>query len=284
MDDLEILDWGLANYPPGATYGPRSLASHAVVWILTGNVLITVDGRTHEALPGTVALLHPGQRDHYRWDTTHRTCHGYVHFHAHGLLAGHAIVRPLDRLGPVITELQTFLTRIDAGCEHAVLATSCLRTALLRLAVDDTESPWGPGHGHPAIDRLLAGLAQYWANGPALSLALPALAQLAGVSRAQLGRICHRELGCSPVAMLRNLRLERSARLLECSTLPLTAIAADAGFADPFHLSHAFRRRYGHSPQQHRQRDDVGRGTSDIFRSLAARLWHDEDHRKGTLR
>jgi AraC-like DNA-binding protein len=80
----------VADYPPGATYGPRTLPNFELLWILHGSALWRTDvyddagvlqATVEEDLrPGTVALARRGSRDAYIWDCDRPSRHAYVHF------------------------------------------------------------------------------------------------------------------------------------------------------------------------------------------------------------
>lgn len=74
------------------------------------------------------------------------------------------------------------------------------------------------------------------------------LARRAGLSPAQLHRVCLAEHGCAPGRLLARLRLDRARVMLDGGDATLDAIAARVGYADGFALSKAFRRRFGASP------------------------------------
>lgn len=67
----------VADYPPGATYGPRTLPNYELLWILSGSARWRTDvyddagvrqATVEEDLrPGTVALARRGNRDAYIW-------------------------------------------------------------------------------------------------------------------------------------------------------------------------------------------------------------------------
>jgi AraC-like DNA-binding protein len=73
---------------------------------------------------------------------------------------------------------------------------------------------------------------------------ISALAAEAGLSTAQLDRVCRREHGCGPAAMVTRLRLER-AQLLRGDGSTLADIAPRVGYADAFILSKAWTRVLG---------------------------------------
>lgn len=79
------------------------------------------------------------------------------------------------------------------------------------------------------------------------------LAQLCGLSESRFHAVFSQEFACSPMHYVRRKRLERAARLLVSGNEKLAAVAEDTGFADAFHLSHAFKRHYGLSPLLYRR-------------------------------
>ena len=80
----------VADFQPGAAYGPRLLPDFELVWLLHGSAVWTSQtlDRTGAVIaeerrllqPGTLALARPGTRDSYAWDTTRTSQHAYVHF------------------------------------------------------------------------------------------------------------------------------------------------------------------------------------------------------------
>src|SRR4051812_43308752 len=71
---------GQADYPPGATFGPRMLSDFELVWIVQGNVVWRCGDDEHALGPSSVVLCRPKMRDAFDWDRKRRTRHGYIHF------------------------------------------------------------------------------------------------------------------------------------------------------------------------------------------------------------
>lgn len=252
---------GVATYPAGSAFGPRTIMDWELVWIRDGSARWTCDGRTLAMPPGSVALARPGMRDAFAWDAARTTRHGFIHFR---LLRRPGGLPPPERwplvrapeggpLVPVLDHLVALLAARPPGWEMQAEAamTFALRAFVsghLAAGVGDGAPP------HPAIDRLLDGLRRHWAEAPLRQPPLAALCRMAGVSRVHLTRLCQRELGHPPVAAVRNLRLHEAAQLLATTTLSVQEVAERCAFASPFHLSRAFRSAYGHPPTAWRAR------------------------------
>ena len=60
------------------------------------------------------------------------------------------------------------------------------------------------------------------------------------------------QVGRTPGAYLRMIRMQHAAKMVSTSELSMKEIAAEAGFADQAHFSREFRRLWGVSPQRYR--------------------------------
>jgi transcriptional regulator GlxA family with amidase domain len=78
------------------------------------------------------------------------------------------------------------------------------------------------------------------------------------VSPRTLSRLCREQLGDSPAALVRKLRLEHARRLLEDTSLPLKAVADQCGLGDPSTLHRLFWRALRVSPAEYRLRFGSG--------------------------
>ncbi len=105
-----------------------------------------------------------------------------------------------------------------------------------------------------AADARIAALIERLAGDEDRAWSMPALARAAGVGETAL-RAGFRELtGTTPRAYLERRRLERAAHRLVESDRGIADIADEAGYADPYHFSRAFRRVLGVSPRGFRRR------------------------------
>jgi AraC family transcriptional regulator len=77
------------------------------------------------------------------------------------------------------------------------------------------------------------------------------LAALAGVHASHVLRTFRQYHGCTVAAYVRRQRLERARAEIATTTLPLSMIALQVGFADQSHLTRVFRQAFGETPGQY---------------------------------
>ena len=78
-----------------------------------------------------------------------------------------------------------------------------------------------------------------------------ALADIVGMSRAQLHRRVKEATGITVGEFIRNLRLQQAARMLEKGDNTVQQVAWAVGFSNPTHFSAAFKRYFGVSPMEY---------------------------------
>jgi transcriptional regulator GlxA family with amidase domain len=121
--------------------------------------------------------------------------------------------------------LQSLAALVDAYARRAIAAPS--RLAPLWAVVDsDLARPW----------------------------TLKELAALVYVTPEQLRRICRRELGCSPMRHVTELRIRESTSLLASEFNTVERVASLVGYENAFAFSTAFKRHVGVPPSAFRIR------------------------------
>jgi len=105
------------------------------------------------------------------------------------------------------------------------------------------------GHAVTAVNILRTRLAEPWT--------LDALAEEVHLSRSQLVRVFDATAGLSPMAFLRQMRVERMARLLASTDLPIADAARSVGWTDANYASRRFHAAYDMSPTEFRRRQNA---------------------------
>ena len=83
---------------------------------------------------------------------------------------------------------------------------------------------------------------------------LESLAATVGLSRSVFAQRFKGILGETPIDYLTRCRMQRAARLLEESNLPIPEVASQAGYESDSAFHKAFKRHTGHSPGRYRER------------------------------
>jgi len=103
--------------------------------------------------------------------------------------------------------------------------------------------------------RMTAAIACMEANLEHL-VSIDGVARRCHLSLRQLERLWHQHFGMTPQRFYLTVRLDEARRLLKESTASIAQIALRCGFASASHLGAAYRKAYGHTPGQARQRFD----------------------------
>jgi len=257
---------GLAVYPPGATFGPRTLRDFEFVWIVDGRVEWEADGVIHPAPPGTLILCRPGMRDMFRWDPEHQTRHAFFHFGLNTQGTGLPpeaswpvcqIMPEGDILRPLFRHV-TWLMDADRA-EWQPMLQGAARQLLLGFLSGAylTQSEGGMELSAPVTAAMK--FMQAWADGgrPGAPV-LNELARAASVSPGHLCRLFKKEVGVGPMHAARLIRVDRAATLLARTNLRIKAIAGQLGFENPFHFTRCFREAWGLSPREYRRKAQAG--------------------------
>lgn len=107
---------------------------------------------------------------------------------------------------------------------------------------------------------------------------VPQFAARLGLGARQLNRLFAEHVGASPIALAQTRRLHFAKRLIDNSTLSMTAIALAAGYGSLRRFNTAVRDAYGRPPRElrrHRAQDEPDRPAGEVRLTLAYRPPYD---------
>ena len=135
----------------------------------------------------------------------------------------------------------------------AALMSQCIVLLLRHLCErGDCAVPWLAALEDERLARVLTRIVER----PGDPHTVESLAHTAAMSRSTFAESFHRAFGISPMAMVRRTRLEAARRLLRREIdLPLDAVARRVGFSSRSHFSRSFRKEFGLSPSDWRDRE-----------------------------
>ncbi|MEE1650210.1 AraC family transcriptional regulator [Brachybacterium sp. J144] len=155
----------------------------------------------------------------------------------------------LPDVAPLVGLLEAELDRSAAGRQPVLDRwLDLLLTAALRSWFEDAQT--GPAWcGAMADPQLGAALRALHAD-PSDRWSVERLAQRSGMSRSAFAERFTAVLGVAPMTYLAELRMDLATDQLLSGSAPLTRIARDVGYANPYGFSAAYKRIRGRSPAQ----------------------------------
>lgn len=267
----------VADYAPGADFGPRTLGSYELVWLLAGSARHdwtrprpddVPESGTTQLRPGQLTLVTPGIRDMFRWDRQRTSRHAYLHFmiiEPSGLPPTWQwpIVRDLVA-APILHGICDYLLELAAiGTAPAQRRSDELVALLVDLYVTGplTESgPVLPPHIAAAVEHVR----RAWATDGMRIVTIEELCSATGLSAGHLHRLFRDHYRTGPARVFELIRLARGAVSLQRSNSGLTEIAQLVGYSNPYHFSRRFSQLYGQPPGRYR----LGADPTDPFEPL----------------
>lgn len=262
---------GINRYPfrPGEVIPPSWSASLHLVLVIAGHGRFILDGNPQDLAPGMVAALPWGRA--WSFTAAARDPLAIISLHlrflpwddpepawpAHGLV-GRGTPPPCPDPQPMLPPVArpadpAHLRQLAEAALDSWHGAGPQRVPALRglaLAFIAALPPRvATGRPHPQAGRIAA-LLDWLAFHPGLFPQRSELEARAGLGRTAFGAAFRAATGLSPAAWLQRRRLAAAHRLLTTTRTAVAAVAAQVGFADPFHFSRCFRARYGRSPRQ----------------------------------
>ncbi len=225
------------HIPPARSYHRLGFWSlHLYRW--RGSV--SVDGVPVPILPGHAGINPVAERIDYRFETAER--HLYAHFE---VAAGETVAMPaLIDCGDAFEDLHAQLYEAVAWPQTSpARASARLWDVLWRLF----RLPAATAHAgeHPAVTAARHVIEQNLAQ----PIAIGDLADQVDCSHNHLIRLFRAELGTTIVAYIRQRRLDHAKLLLEHSSMPIAAVAAEVGIPDVAQFAKLARRAWGKPPR-----------------------------------
>jgi len=219
--------------------------------------------QTETAVPGQLHLMAPRWPHRYQTDGENDSwTFTWIHFLPQAqwapLLTWPVLAPGLHGIHvPDAAVFAALLGHLHRAQQHALstrhhrdaLASNALEAALLMA---DEFNPNSPAARDGRLDPRLREVLTRVAGDLAFTWDIDAMAAIAGWSASRFAHRFSDSLGETPRALVERLRLDRAKQLLQATTLSVQAIAAEVGFADPFHFSNRMRAVSGKTPSEWR--------------------------------
>jgi AraC-like DNA-binding protein len=139
------------------------------------------------------------------------------------------------------------------GAGSAAIVTCVMRRIVTLLVREGwPESTLIPAARLGAQTQRLQQVVELMRKDPARNYTLDSLCSAAGMSRTVFHKSFTAAYGCSPLVLLREMRLKKAEELLTQTDLPIKSIAARLGYRSRSYFSSAFKQAYGSDPDSYR--------------------------------
>ncbi|WP_308635597.1 helix-turn-helix transcriptional regulator [Paenibacillus silvisoli] len=140
------------------------------------------------------------------------------------------------------------MAELNLGRYDSALVKQHFLHLLVRIYHGVAQSAQSPHH--KLVQAVMHDLHEQWHAGERLLLA--EISERYSLNERYLNRLFKQETGVTIGSYMNTIRLEHAKRLLETTSMPITAIAHAAGFYDGAHFSRTFKGKEGVSPQDYR--------------------------------
>lgn len=212
-----------------------------------GEGRVLVDGKWQAVRAGEACLLPPFVTNALRSDGSRAWQFCWVRY-----LESRETVPILSALSPVRAPLDPDPIRNAITGLHAEAAGPANPSALHHWVELIHHYVLGFAQPHRRDERLWKLWKAVEAD-PGRSWSLQELAGIACVSEEHLRRLCHSELGRSPMQHLTFLRMQRARQLLTTTNAKVETIARSLGYENPFSFSNTFKKWIGWRPSELRR-------------------------------
>lgn len=243
---------GTIIYPPGGRYGPRVQDDLQLVLLHSGEMLVEIDGITHQITPGSVVFLKPEHHEQFIFSSRGETWHRWISVHVNDLSQKEkACFEEMPLFQPISEELNR-LTDMMLSLQHELPSDSDVLRSLgmsaILLYISGISRARAQEEVHPSV--LLAKSLIHSAYHEELSLTL--LAKHAGVSPEHLVRLFRTYEHTTPIKYLWQHRVLRALELLTHTGLSITEITFTCGFKSTYHFARMVKVQTGKTPRDAR--------------------------------
>ena len=258
---LKAFDW---QYGLEHTTGPRIYGDMELIYVMSGESIITLNNVEYCGHEGDMFVI----RKHSlcRIDTNPKDPHENYWMH---LDVGDEVAeKQLENLlgGPLLhlgkdRQLLEYYHWMDAyytigGSGSYLCIKSCLHLILCRivqlLQQQENTSPFLIANQCDDLRDLLRICIQkiHESRG---NITVAKLCEQMYVSPSYLRQVFRTQLGESPSSFIRSVRIREAEKQLMITDLPISAIAAQLGYASPYHFTNDFRKNNAITPTEYRK-------------------------------
>ncbi len=266
--DLRLYQYGWERCAPLHSFGPFVRNHYLFHYVICGHGhLDSTDAegvrRDYDLGPDQGFLICPGQISTYVADRDQPWKYVWLEFdglrvsefvESAGLDLNQAVYRPQSSSqGQRVRDIMLHMAENSD-------ATPLHLTGMLFLFLDlliQTSSTRRALHGVQLKDFYIQEAINYMERNYQRELSVEELADVCKLNRSYFSKLFKDSMGCPPQEFLIRLRLAHAADLMKGTRRTIGDIAMRCGYPNQLHFSRAFKKRYGVSPREWRQQNQI---------------------------
>jgi AraC-like DNA-binding protein len=251
------------RYPPNGEGHPqafksvdvgRTLQEYQIVYITKGRGVFEMNQKTHVVVPGTVMMVFPGLRHHYKpvfdvgWTEYWA---GFKGPHADALRAQGFLSprKPLHEVGLQNSLLAIYrrifeLVRNQQPLYH-IRASSLVLTLIAEVLAHERETVQ-----HSSSEGLVEKAKFLVEQNVHREVNLNGVDEILGVSTSHFNSAFKSYTAMTPYQYFISIKIRKAKELLETGGLPIKEVAFCLGFEDQYYFSRLFRKKTGIAPSR----------------------------------
>lgn len=256
--DLSLYSAGFEECTPGYSYGPTLRAYQLIHFVLSGEGEFRINEHIYHLKAGDAFLIPAGKITYYEADRKNPWSYAWISFigiSSESYL--YQIMTSTDDIY-VIHNLQTDkyfksinkIMQLDPSRTSHYFEGNSILFHIISMLFEDINFSENTINKISILDEIKF----YFDINYAENIKLKDVANHFGIHQNYLTRAFHNKFGISPKKYLMNLKLKKAARLLVTTQLPVSMIGNSLGFEDPLAFSRTFKKAYGLSPTDYRNR------------------------------
>ena len=236
---------------------PNGWRDYQLILITNGVMNVIRNGKTYCYKKGSLILFKPDEPQLYTCPKDKNSAYIWIHFTGYAVkdvlqeLSLYALnhytvkndAKDVYRVEKIVKELS--LKKPNYRIRSVQFFLDFLSSISLRLNAEN-KNLTEYDKITPAIDKIISNTEEYFNVND--------LANLCNLSVSRFLFLFKKNMGKSPIAFKNEILIERTKNMLTDSDMSITEISLTLGEQDPLYLSKKFKKAYGLSPQNYRER------------------------------
>ena len=262
--DLYLCYCGSQICCPCHAYGPEIRTEYLVHIVLSGRGYYTVGSKTYEIGPNSAFLIYPGVSTYYEASKEDPWTYIWVGFNGikaetclkHAHFSKDKLIAPIQNVEPFVNYVNGMLASSQLTYANDLAREGYLYQFVSTLIQDrqsqeNSEEVYDYNY-QVYVEHTL----EYIEHNYYKNIKVQGIADYIGINRSYLTNCFKNVLNMSPQEYILNYRMNQASDLLKNTSLPINDIANKVGYDDALNFSKSFKKIYGITPSNYRNRTE----------------------------